>query len=181
MDIFQLAQVVISKWHTIDQNCARQVFGRRKRGEEVAMILCEIIVGGLLLPFKLYFQPGRTFKESDQFWLGVDSRLARKPILERGARQTTLLRKLSLGSSLTGSRFKLDDFRRNSGTRQSRLFCLLLARGRIRLKHGFGSGGAVSVITTTLPEPTMLVESKSAILLMAVGRPRRQHLISKNG
>jgi len=48
---------------------------------------------------------------------------------------------------------------------------------RIRLKHGFGSGGAVGVATTTMPEPTVLVESGSAPLLTAAGRAKRRYLM----
>ena len=65
--------------------------------------------------------------------------------------------------------------------RQSRLFCLLLARCRIRLKHGFGSGGEVGIAINTLPEPTVLVESRTAILSMAMGRIKHLYSISKNG
>ena len=65
--------------------------------------------------------------------------------------------------------------------RQSRLFCLLPARCRIRLKHGFGSGGEVGIAINTLPEPTVLGESRTAILSMAMGIIKRLYLISKNG
>src|SRR5262249_14088503 len=83
---------------------------------------------------------------------------------------------ICLNGSEVASR-NLSDLRQ----RQSRLFCLLPARCRIRLKHGFGSGGEVGIEINTLPEPTVLVESRTGILSMSMGRNKRQYLISKNG
>ena len=92
-----------------------------------------------------------------------------------------MFRKLPLGNGSMGGRFKSDDFRRDSGTIPARLFCVLLASCRIRLTHGIGSSGAVRVATATLPEPTVLVDSRFATLLTAVGKTKRRYLISKNG
>ncbi|MCI0563848.1 MAG: hypothetical protein MN733_35685, partial [Nitrososphaera sp.] len=119
-------------------------------------------------------QPDCAFTEGDQSWISVNPRLARQPILERGSWHTALLRKLPLGNGSMSSRFKGDDLRRGSRAIPSRLFWFVLARCRIRFTHGFGSGGAVGIATTTLPEPTVLVESRSATLLTAVGRTKRQ-------
>ncbi|MCI0662763.1 MAG: hypothetical protein L0220_16980, partial [Acidobacteria bacterium] len=113
-----------------------------------------------------------TFKECDHLRLSVNCGFARKPVLERGSRQAALFRKLPLGNGSIRSRFKLDDLRRGFGAIPSRLFWFVLAKYRIRLKHGFGFGGAVGLATTTLPELNLLVENGSATLLTAVGKNR---------
>jgi len=125
-------------------------------------------------------QPDRAFKEGDHLRLSVNRGFARKPVLERGSRQAALFRKLPLGNGSMSSCFKLDDLRRGSGAIPSPLFWFVLAKGRIRLKHGFGFGGAVGVATTTLPELNLLVENGSATILTAVGKTEHRYLISKN-
>src|SRR5262249_31872115 len=85
-------------------------------------------------------QTNRAFKEGNHCRIGVNRGLARKPILKRRSGHAAFIRKLPLRYSSVGERFKSDDLSRGRGTTPSRLFRLVRARDRIRLRHGFGSG-----------------------------------------